>query len=304
MIDTFFSVFSVPFMMRALIELMLLAVLTGVVGVFVSLRRLEFMTDALSHTVFPGIAIAFVLDVPLIVGAVISAVLSVLVLTGLVAGRRIDHDAALVAVIASFFAVGIIVVSRSRSYTSDLTTLLFGRILSVDRTQIIQTAIIATVVLGALALFKKELIFRAFDADGATAAGYRTIWLDVLLNVAIALVVVAALQAVGTMLVITLIVTPAAIARLLTSNIGMMMIISCLCAAVVGWIGLALSYEASVQHGWRVAAGPAIAVGLSVAFLLTAGVQRLIRLIRQFRQLRQFHQDGADRQPATTQVVP
>jgi manganese/iron transport system permease protein len=277
---SFVSVFSTPFMLRALIEMVLLAALTGVVGVFVSLRRLEFMTDALSHTVFPGIAIAFVLELPLIFGAFVSAVLSVLVLTAVVSKRRIDHDAALVAILASFFAVGVIVVSRSRSYASDLTSLLFGRILSVDRAQILQTAAIAVVVVGTLGLFAKELIFRAFDPEGAAAAGYQIVWLDVMLNVAIALVVVAALQAVGTMLVITLIVTPAAIARMFTDSIAKMILISCLVSAIVSWLALSLSYQASVDYGWRIAAGPAIAVGLTGVFVLVTTCRQVLRAIR------------------------
>ena len=268
MIPDLIDAFRPPFMQRALLEVLILSVVAGVVGVFVLLRRLAFVADALTHTVFPGVAIAFAWHESLFGGALVSAILSAIALTLVTSGRRVDHDAALVAIIASFFAVGVIVVSRSRSYTADLTALLFGRVLTVDRGEIAQTVVIGVVVLALVGLFAKELVMRAFDPDGAAAQGYPVWALDLLLNIAIALVVVAALQAVGTLLVITLIITPAAIARLLSARIPVMIAIACAASAVGGWLGLAFSYDASVNHGWRIAAGPAIAVGLTVMFLV------------------------------------
>ena len=278
--------FRPPFMQRALVEMLILSLLAGVVGVFVLLRRLAFVADALTHTVFPGVAIAFAWQQSLFVGALLSAILSAIALTLVTSGRRVDHDAALVAIIASFFAVGVIVVSRSRSYTADLTALLFGRILTVDRGEIFQTAIIGVVVLGGLLLFAKELIMRAFDPGGAEAQGYPVGVLDLMLNLAVALVVVAALQAGGTLLVITLIVTPAAIARLVSAQIPIMIAVACATSAVGGWLGLAFSYDASVHRGWRVAAGPAIAVGLTVMFLVVAVGKRAWILLSRRRSRR------------------
>ena len=270
------NAFRAPFMQRALVEMLLLSILAGVVGVHVLLRRLAFVTDALTHTVFPGLAIAFALKASLIGGALVSAVFSAVLLTLIVSGRNVDHDAALVAITASFFAVGVIIVSRSHSFTADLNALLFGRILTVNRTAIIETVAIGLVVLLALTLFSKELLFRAFDPDGAAAQGYRVMLLDLLLNVTVALVVVAALQAVGTLLVITLIVTPAALARLISSRIPTMMAIACFASALSGWFGLAFSYRASVRHNWRVAAGPAITVTLTLAFVVVAATRWLV----------------------------
>ena len=289
MIATVVDAFRPPYMQRALLEMLILSLIAGVVGVFVLLRRLAFVADALTHTIFPGVAIAFSWQQSLFVGALLSAVLAACALTLVTARRRIDHDAALVAIIASFFAVGVIIVSRSRSYTADLTALLFGRILTVDRGEIIQTAVIGVIVLGVLALCAKELILRAFDPSGAAAQGYPVGSLDLLLNLAIALVVVAALQAVGTLLVITLIVTPAAIARLFSARISVMIAIACGTSAVGGGLGLAFSYDASVNHGRRVAAGPAIAVGLTLMFLVVAAAKQAWRYIRPHQARRAGH---------------
>ena len=295
MISYLIDAFRSAFMQRALVEVLILAGIAGVVGVFVLLRRQAFVADALTHTVFPGVAIAFAWHESLFGGALVSAVLSAVALTLVTSGRRVDHDAALVAIIASFFAVGVIVVSRSRSYTADLTALLFGRVLTVDLREIVQTAFIGVVVVGVLGLFAKELVLRAFDPNGAAAQGYPVWALDLLLNIAIALVVVAALQAVGTLLVITLLVTPAAIGRLLSTRIPVMIAIACGASAVGGWLGLAFSYDASVHHGWRVAAGPAISVSLTLIFLIVAAGRYAWTSLRRQRARRYEQRATGDR---------
>ena len=269
--------FRAGFMQRALIELLLLAVLSGVVGVFVQLRDLAFIADALTHTMFPGLAIAFALGHSLLIGGTIAAVVSAVALTILANDARIDPDAAMVALLTTCFAIGVLVVSRSRSFTADLTALLFGRPLTVDRSQILQTIAIGVVVLLVVGLLGKELLLRAFDPAVATAMGYRVLALDVMLNVAVSLVVVAALRSVGTLLVLTLIVTPAAIARTLTSRLGLMIPTACGVAALASWLGLGVSYDLSVQHDLRVAAGPTIAVGLAMTFFIVTVGRSVVR---------------------------
>ena len=132
----FIEPFQAGYLQRALIEAVMLGVLGGIVGVHVVLRRLEFMADALTHTVFPGMAAAFVLGGSLYVGALVTGVLSAVLLTLVTRNRRVTSDAALAVLLTGFFSVGVIIVSRSRSYTADLTILLFGRVLAVDVTQL------------------------------------------------------------------------------------------------------------------------------------------------------------------------
>jgi manganese/iron transport system permease protein len=272
--------FRAPYMQRALVEILLLAVLTGVVSVHVVLRRLAFVGDALTHTIFPGIAIAFVLGQSLFLGALVAGVLSAVLLTAASRVRKVDTDAALGVLLGAFFSVGVIVVSTGRSYTSDLTALLFGRILTVDRQEIVDTAVLTVVVLLALAFLHKELVFRAFDPGGAEALGFRVVALDLVLNVLVALVVVAAVRAVGTVLVIALIVVPAATARLVTERVSSMLVVSVAISAVCGYLGLAASYEASLHHGVRLGSGATIVVALTLAFTvvgMTAAVARGLR---------------------------
>jgi manganese/iron transport system permease protein len=264
-------------MQRALLEVLLLGALAGVVGVFVILRRLAFVADALTHTVFPGVVIASLLGRSLLLGALAFGVLTAVLLTWLGSERRVGVDAALAILLTSFFAFGVVLVSRTRSFTSDLTVFLFGRVLAIDRADLLQTVAVAAVVLLTLAALHKELVLRAFDPDGATAMGYRTVVLDLALNLCIALVVVAAVKAVGTILVVALIIVPAAAARLLADRVATMTVLACVLGAAGGWIGLAISYEVSVDRGIRLAAGATVVVVLVAAFLAAAALAPLAR---------------------------
>jgi manganese/iron transport system permease protein len=269
--------FTIPYMQRALVEVLALGALAGAVGVFVVLRRLAFVGDALTHTVFPGVVIAHLLGQSLLLGALAFGVLTALLLTGLGANRRVGADAALAILLTSFFSLGVVLVSRTRSFTADLTVFLFGRVLAVDRSDLAQTLAVAALVALVLVALRKELVLRAFDPEGASAMGYRTGALDLVLNLLIALVVVAAVESVGTVLVIALIVVPAAAARLLADRVATMTLVACLLGAAGGWLGLAISYEVSVDHGVRLAAGATIVVVLVGLFLLAAAVAPLRR---------------------------
>jgi manganese/iron transport system permease protein len=272
--------FGFPFMARALTEAVLLGVLGGVVSVAVVLRRLAFVSDALTHTVFPGVVIGFmVAGVGGIVwGALVFALLSAVLLTVLSGNRRTTEDATLAILLTGLFSVGVVLVSRRSSYTADLTAFLFGRILTVDRQEIVETAVLTVLVLAILAMLGKELLLRAFDPDGSAAMGYRVALLDLALNVIIALVVVAAVKAVGTVLVIALLVVPAAAARLLTDRLGWLIGTSVLIGALGGWLGLAASYQASVYHGLRLASGATVVLALVALYAVAFAVGSVRRL--------------------------
>jgi manganese/iron transport system permease protein len=272
-----FQPFTLPYMQRALVEVLVLGALAGALGVLVVLRRLAFVGDALTHTVFPGIVIAHLLGRSLLAGALAFGVLTALLLTGLGSHRRVGDDAALAILLTAFFSLGVVLISRTRGFTADLTAFLFGRVLAVNGTDLAQTLAVAAAAALVLALLHKELVLRAFDPDAAAALGYRTRVLDLVLNLLVALVVVAAVQAVGTVLVIALIVVPAAAARLLTERVAAMTALACLLGAAGGWLGLAASFEVSVDHDLRLAAGATIVVVLVGLFLLAAALAPLRR---------------------------
>ena len=271
--------FQVAFMQRALLAVVVLGVLAGAVGVFVVLRRLAFVGDALTHTVFPGVVIAFLAGQSIFIGALVAALVSAVLLTTLTSTRRVTPDAALAVLLTSFFAVGVVLVSRVQSYTTDLSTFLFGRILAVTWPALWQTLGVAAIVLAVLVALRKELVLRAFDPEAAAAMGYRVDLLDLVLNVLIAMVVVAAVKAVGTVLVIALIIVPAATARLLVDRVAGMIAIACTLGAVGGYLGLAVSYEASLQRGVRLASGATIVVILVACFLVALAVPSVRRAL-------------------------
>jgi manganese/iron transport system permease protein len=268
--------FAAPYLQRAMVMIALLAVLGGVVGVHVVLRRLAFITDALQHTIFPGVAVAYAAGGSLLLGGLVAAVVSVVLLTVLTRHPRVDPDAALALLVSSFFALGVVVVSRGRSFQSDLTALLFGRILDVDRQELVDTAVLVVATVAVLVALHKELLLRAFDPDTSAGLGYRGALLDGVVHVAVALTVVAAVRALGSVLLLAFVVTPAASARLVCRTPAAMMVVAAVLVIGCGWAALAFSYQASLAWGWRLAPGAAVVTTLSLAFVVLAGVRGLL----------------------------
>ncbi|MFE9204200.1 metal ABC transporter permease [Micromonospora sp. NPDC007230] len=262
--------FSVPFMGRAFAELLLLAVVCGPVSVLVFLRRLAFVADALTHTVFPGVVIGFLVAgwTGIAGGALVAALLTAVALTVLTRWGRLSDDTTVAVLLTAMFSLGVVLVSRQHSYTSDLTAFLFGRLLTVTPAQLAQTAVLAAIVLTGLAVTARPLILRAFDPIGAATAGYRLTLLDLGLNTAVALVVVAAVQAVGTILVIALLIVPAATARLLTDRLTAMAVIATAVTGLAAYLGLLASWTASVRYGVRLTSAAAVVLTLVACYLL------------------------------------
>ena len=271
--------FTVPFMGRALAELALLALICGPVSVFVFVRRLSFVSDALTHTVFPGVVIGFLAGgvEGIVAGALIAGVVTAVVLTLLTRGGGLSDDASTAVVLTAMFSIGVALVSRRTSYTSDLTTFLFGRILTVTPRQLAETAVLAVIILGLLLLGARALIFRTFDPAGAAAAGYRIAWLDLWLNVVVALVVVAAVRAVGTILVVALLIVPAAAARMLSSRLTVMAGLGAVLILLAGYGGLLASWTASVDYGISLTSASAVVMLLVLAYLVLLPIGLLRR---------------------------
>ncbi|GAA4964410.1 metal ABC transporter permease [Actinoplanes utahensis] len=267
--------FTVPFMARALAEIALLAVICGPVSVFVFARRLAFVSDALTHTVFPGVVIGFVAAglEGVFAGALVAGLLTAVVLTVLTRGAKVSDDAATAVVLTAMFSIGVVLVSRRSSYTSDLTSFLFGRLLTVTGRQLAETAVLALVILVGLLVGARALIFRTFDPVGASAAGFRVGWIDLWLNVILALVVVAAVRAVGTILVVALLIVPAAAARMVTGRLAVMAVLGAGLVLAAGYTGLLVSWIASVDHQVSLPSASAVVLALVLFYLLLLPVR-------------------------------
>jgi manganese/iron transport system permease protein len=255
------------FMQRALLAATVVGIVAGCVGIHVRLRRRAFVTDALTHTVFPGVILASVGDHSLFLGALAGALVSVGLLATLRARRLVGDDDLLAVVLTAFFAVGVVVASRRDSFAADIGAVLFGRILTVSSADVAQMALVGALALALVAALHKELVLRAFDPAGAEAQGYRLGALDLALDVAVALVVVTGFKAVGTLLVVALVVTPPAAAWLCTRSIGAATVVSVALAVAAGWSGLALSAVAS-RHEVALPPGATIVVLVTLGFVV------------------------------------
>lgn len=272
-----FDAFALPFMARALIVLVVLSLVAGLVGVLVNLRGLEFISDGLTHAVFPGIAVGFVWGGRdgLFIGAMLAALIAAVVLT-LIVRRAVSSDAAIAIVFTAMFSIGVIVVSRQTNYVGQLEQLLFGRLLTVSANEVVQAIVICGIALVLVGVTLKQQVFRAFDHAGSAAAGYRPLVLDIVLNVAIALVVVAASNAVGNLLVLAVLIVPGAVARLVTNHVWWLFPIAAGFAILAAWFGLALGYEASVNAGIDLPSGATVVLLLVLGYA-AALVVRLAR---------------------------
>ncbi|MFC9560987.1 metal ABC transporter permease [Agromyces sp. NPDC056965] len=277
--DALFGAFAIPFMGRALLVMLVLAVVAGFVGVLVNLRGLEFISDGLTHAVFPGLAIGLAVggSAGLLPGAAIAALAGALALTWL-DRAGITSDAAIAIVLTATFSVGVIVVSRSDDYAGELEALLFGRVLTIPPAEVLPLIIVSLLALGMVLLTLKQQLYRAFDAKGSRAAGDSALVLDLVLNSAIALVVVAAASTIGTLLVLALLIVPGAVARLTTTRMWWLFPVAAVFAAVAAWLSLALGFAISVGAGVDVPAGSTVVavfvIGYALVLLVSSAVGR------------------------------
>lgn len=247
---------------EALIEVVVAGVVCGVVGVHVVLRRLPFLTVGLTHATFPGLVLAGVLGVNLLLGTLAFGVVVVAAIALLGAADHLESSTAIGVVLAAGFALGVVLVSASDGSSRNLAAYLVGSIATVGTTDVWTTAGAGAVVLLALGLTHKELVLGAFDPGSLAAQGYPVLALDLLLLVAVEVTVVTALPAMGTVLAVSLVVAPAAAARLWTDHVGTTMALAALLGAGSGAAGLAISVAADTAAGATVAlvAGGALAV--------------------------------------------
>ncbi len=253
---------SYPFMRNGMIEAALVGLICGVIGCYVVLRGLAFLGDAFSHGILPGVVIAYLLGQSVFLGGLVAAILIGAVIALLSQNRRISEDTSIGILFAGAFALGIVLLSSQRNYSSSLTTILIGDVLGVSESDIILTVIVGAIVVGALIVFYKEFLLASFDRGMAAAMGFNLSLLDLALIVLIALAVVVSLQALGNILVLAMLVTPAATARLLTDRLPRMMVIAGALGALEGVIGLYISFYV------KVAAGGSIVLLSTLVFLL------------------------------------
>ena len=264
MIDYIIGPFQYGFMVRALIVSVLVGVMCPLLGAYVVTRGRAFMGDALAHSVLPGMVIAFLLGISPFFAAVPAGIVIAL-LMGIVSRRTgISEDTSIGIVFAGMFALGLVMLSRATNVNVNIEDLLLGQVLGVSQTDVYVSLALTALVLLGLYAFHRQLVYTTFDQIGASVVGIRTGLVEYVLLALLALVIVIGIQAAGIVLVMAMLITPAATAYLLARRFVGMMIIGAIMGAFSAIIGLYLSFYADLPSG------PAMALIATLMFAFAA----------------------------------
>ncbi len=270
-----FDAFEPAFMQRALLAGLLAVLATSVVGTWVVLRGLAFLGDALAHGVIPGIALAVLWGFSPIIGALVAAAVMAGMVSLISSDSTVREDTGIGLLFVGMLSLGIVIVSKARSFATEVTSLLFGDVLGVTRADLIDQAVATAIVVVAGVLLYRPFLALTFNPLKAQTLGMRPGLAHLAMMVLLAISIVASFQAVGTLLVFGLLVGPPATASLVTARIPMMMLMSIAFGAVAVVTGLLISFHAGT-------AGGATMAGMSVAqfFVVLVG-KRLAGLANQ-----------------------
>ncbi len=251
--DTLWACLAAPlsfgFMQRGLVAAVLIAIVCAVIGAFVVLQELAFIGDALAHASFPGVVIAFLLKFPLELGGALVGILTALGIGVITRRARLSQDTAIGVLFAGTFALGVALLSTVKNYTKDLFGLLLGDVLAIQASDLIVIAVMGVLMLGIVAALYKELVLLTFDPVQAEVIGLPVNLLRELLLGLMAVTIVISIQTVGIVLVVAMLVTPAATATLLVRRFPLVMLVGTVQGIMGAVVGLYLSFYLNIASG-------------------------------------------------------
>ena len=256
------NVSTLHYMQNALVTAIVIGIVSGAVGCFIILRGMSLMGDAISHAVLPGVALSFIWGINFFVGAIVFGLFASMIITFIRGNSIIKGDTAIGITFSSFLALGVILIGLARSST-DLFHILFGNILAVQDSDKWITIWVSLAVLIVIILFFKELLITSFDPQMAKAMGMKVNFYHYLLMILLTLVSVTAMQSVGTILIVAMLITPAATAYLYVNSLKSMILLSSTLGAVTSVLGLFLGTS------FNVAAGSSIVLTSAVIFAIS-----------------------------------
>ena len=256
------NVSTLHYMQNALVTAIVIGIVSGAVGCFIILRGMSLMGDAISHAVLPGVALSFILGINFFVGAIVFGLFASMIITFIRGNSIIKGDTAIGITFSSFLALGVILIGLARSST-DLFHILFGNILAVQDSDKWITIWVSLAVLIVIILFFKELLITSYDPQMAKAMGMKVNFYHYLLMILLTLVSVTAMQSVGTILIVAMLITPAATAYLYVNSLKSMILLSSTLGAVTSVLGLFLGTS------FNVAAGSSIVLTSAVIFAIS-----------------------------------
>ncbi len=278
--------FRYDFMIKAILVSGVVGLVCAVLSCYITLKGWSLMGDAISHSVVPGVAISYILGIPFAVGAFVFG-LGATIAIGFVKSRtRVKEDAVIGVVFTGFFALGLVIISKTPS-TVDISHILFGNVLGMLPSDIIQTVVISAITLVGVFILRKDLLLFCFDQNHARAIGLNTTFLYYALLSLLALTVVASQITVGIILVIAMLITPGSFAYLLTDRFDRMMLLAVACGVFSSVVGTYLSYQIDASTGGTIVVLQSLIFVLAMIFAPKRGLLAV-------RRLRTFAEDDEE----------
>lgn len=253
---------DLAFLPKALVMTVVVAMVCGVVGAHVVLRGMAFIGDAVAHAVFPGLAVAFVLQGSLLIGGAVAGIITAILVALFSQNRRLKEDSIIGVFFVGAFALGIVIISQAPGYAGSLQSFLFGSITGITDSDMKIASIVGGILLLLMFLLHKEFVVVSLDREMAKSVGLPVLFLDLVLYVMVTIAIVISIQTIGNVLVLALLVTPAASARLLTDRIVAMMILGPVLGGGAALIGIYFSWTLDLPAG-----GTVVLVSTAMFFL-------------------------------------
>ena len=241
--------FAYEFFVRGLIAATLVGSLCSLIGVYIVLRRMSYIGHGLSHAVFGGAVVSYILSFNFFIGASVWGFLSALLITLTTRKRKIGSDAAIGIITTASFALGIALISRFKSFTRNFDDALFGNILGVTEGNLIAILVVSLVTVVIVIVGYKLFLFATFDPEVAGFYGVPTVWVDTMFSLVLAATIVVSIRVLGVTMIAAAIVIPPIIARLLTDSFKTMILLSTGIGAFCGLGGIYISYFVDVSSG-------------------------------------------------------
>ncbi len=274
--DLLLTPFQFEFFRNGTMAAVLVGGLCGLIGVYIVLRGMSYIGHGLSHAIFGGAVVAFVLQVNFYLGAGVWGFLAALLINQTVRRTKINADAAIGVITTASFAIGVGLISRFRSFTQSFDAALFGNILGVTQTDVWVITGVTALVFVAIAFLYKPLLFTTFDAEVAQVYGIATNWIETWFALILAAVIIVSMQILGVTMIAAALVVPAITARLLTDSFHRMIAISTGLGALTGFLGMYLSFYVDVSSGATIVLVQAILFGLVLFLTARRGNGRLL----------------------------
>ena len=273
-LDLIFEPFSYDFMVRSLFVSILVGITLPLIGSFVINRNLGFMGDAIAHASLPILVIGSVLGITIFLSALPAAIIIAITLGYIISKSSVGEDTAIGIIFSTFFAAGIILLKKYNQYiTLNIEDILFGQILGVSTSDVFSTLALSLIVIVTLIIFYKQILYLSFDPIGAKLTGLNSRLFDNIFLIVLSLAVIGALQSVGIILVLSMLITPAAAAKLIMKNFFSAMIVGSLFGVIASVTGLYFSYHINLPSG------PAMALSSTGIFLICWTFRRSVRSV-------------------------